>query len=56
MSKSLKHVTAALHAAGLEARVMEMASETRTAAAAAREAGCEIDQIAKSIIFRSETC
>ena len=34
---------------------MEMNGETRTAADAAREAGCEIDQIAKSIIFRGET-
>ncbi|NNE88722.1 MAG: YbaK/EbsC family protein, partial [Silicimonas sp.] len=55
MSKSLKRVTAALRDAGIDTEVMEMASETRTAEAAAREAGCEIDQIAKSIIFRGET-
>lgn len=55
MSKSLKRVVAALEAAGLDGRVMEMDGETRTAEAAAREAGCEIDQIAKSIIFRGET-
>ena len=54
MSKSLKRVKAALDAAGLTTEVMEMAGETRTAAAAANEAGCEIDQIAKSIIFRGE--
>lgn len=31
-----------------------MPGETRTARDAAREAGCEIDQIAKSIVFRGE--
>ncbi|MBT8473983.1 MAG: YbaK/EbsC family protein [Alphaproteobacteria bacterium] len=52
MSKSLKRVKAALKAAGIAAEVREMDSETRTAAQAAAEAGCEIDQIAKSIIFK----
>ncbi len=51
MSKSLKRVRAALEAAGVEPQIMEMGSETRTAAQAAAEAGCEIDQIAKSIIL-----
>lgn len=55
MSKSLKRVEAALAAAGIGAEVKEMPGETRTAADAAREAACEIDQIAKSIIFRGET-
>ncbi len=55
MSKSLKRVKAALIDAGVECDVMEMVGETRTAAAAALEADCEIDQIAKSIIFRGET-
>ena len=55
MSKSLKRVTAALAAEDIETSVMEMPGETRTAADAAREAGCEIDQIAKSIIFRGKT-
>ena len=54
MSKSLKRVKAALEAAGVDAVVMEMPGETRTAADAAREAGCQIDQIAKSIVFRGE--
>ncbi|MEM8802867.1 MAG: YbaK/EbsC family protein [Pseudomonadota bacterium] len=52
MSKSLKRVKAVLVDAGVETEVLEMPGETRTAADAAREAGCEIDQIAKSIIFR----
>ena len=55
MSKSLTRVRAALKNAGIETQIMEMVSETRTAADAAREAECEIDQIAKSIIFRGET-
>ena len=52
MSKSLKRVKAALAAAGVTSDVMEMPGETRTAAQAAEAAGCDIDQIAKSIIFQ----
>lgn len=55
MSKSLKRVTRALQEAGVDAPVLEMAEGTRTAAAAAEAAGCALDQIAKSIIFRAET-
>lgn len=55
MSKSVRRVTAALEAAGLGVRMLEMPESTRTAADAARAAGCDIDQIAKSIIFRGET-
>lgn len=55
MSKSLKRIKAALAEAGVDTEVLEMDGETRTAADAAREASCEIDQIAKSIIFRGET-
>ena len=55
MSKSLKRVKAALEAAGESINIMQMPNETRTAEAAAYEAGCEVDQIAKSIIFRGET-
>lgn len=54
MSKSLKRVKIALADAGLDCEVMEMPGETRTAADAAREAGCDIDQIAKSIIFAGQ--
>ncbi|MDP5308549.1 YbaK/EbsC family protein [Paracoccus spongiarum] len=54
MSKSLSRVRAALAAAGEVVEVLEMAEATRTAAEAAAAAGCEIDQIAKSIIFRGE--
>ena len=54
MSKSLRRVIAALAEAGVDTDVLEMPGETRTAADAAREVGCEIDQIAKSIIFRGK--
>lgn len=53
MSKSLDRVTAALVAANLPADILEV-GQARTAAEAAQSAGCEVDQIAKSIIFRGE--
>ena len=52
MSKSLKRVTAALADAGLDIAPVELGPETRTAQQAADAAGCALDQIAKSIIFR----
>lgn len=55
MSKSLKRVERALEAAGVAVEVLEMAEGTRTADEAARAAGCALDQIAKSIVFRAET-
>lgn len=51
---SVARVAAALAAAGVEARILEMAAETRTAPEAAAAAGCALDQIAKSIVFRAE--
>ena len=53
MSKSLARVEAALRDAGLDAEIREM-GDTRTALDAATAVGCEVDQIAKSIIFRGE--
>ncbi|SFP09915.1 YbaK/EbsC family protein [Tranquillimonas alkanivorans] len=52
MSKSLARVKRALADAGIASDVLEMGAETRTAAQAAEAAGCDIDQIAKSIIFK----
>ena len=52
MSKSLNRVSAALTAAGIAARPIEMSADTRTAAQAAAAAGCQIDQIVKSILFQ----
>ncbi len=54
MSKSLKRVKAALDDAGVTVDLREMSEGTRTAEDAARAVGCEVDQIAKSIIFRGE--
>ena len=52
MSKSLARVRAALDAAGVPFDLREMADETRTAEQAAAAAGCALDQIVKSILFR----
>ncbi|MCE2737240.1 MAG: YbaK/EbsC family protein [Rhodobacter sp.] len=52
MSKSLARVRAALDAAGVAFDLREMAAETRTAEQAAAAAGCTLDQIVKSVLFR----
>lgn len=54
MSKSLRRVRAAIEAAGLSPDIRETAL-ARTAADAAASIGCEVDQIAKSILFCGET-
>jgi prolyl-tRNA editing enzyme YbaK/EbsC (Cys-tRNA(Pro) deacylase) len=53
-SKSLQRVEQTLAEAGIAAEILEMAEGTRTAAEAAAAAGCALDQIVKSIIFRGE--
>ncbi|GGD32493.1 YbaK/EbsC family protein [Sinisalibacter lacisalsi] len=53
-SKSLARVEAALAEAGIAAEILEMAEGTRTAEDAAAAAGCALDQIVKSIVFRGE--
>jgi prolyl-tRNA editing enzyme YbaK/EbsC (Cys-tRNA(Pro) deacylase) len=55
MSKSLNRVKLALSQAGMGSEILEMTGATRTALDAAREAGCEVDQIAKSIVFAGQT-
>lgn len=54
MSKSLKRVRAALEAAGIDPESILNTPDTHTAQAAADVAGCHVDQIAKSIIFRGD--
>lgn len=54
MSKSLARVCRALEDAGLAAEILEMPGGTRTAEDAAAAAGCALDQIVKSIIFRGD--
>ncbi|GGA24153.1 YbaK/EbsC family protein [Neptunicoccus cionae] len=55
MSKSLKRVQRHAESLGLNITVVETAIDTHTAAQAAQSQGCEVDQIAKSIILRGET-
>ena len=49
---SASRIQEALAAAGLNARVVAMPQSTRTAADAAKAIGCEVAQIAKSLVFR----
>ena len=53
MSKSLKRVRATLEAAGVTPDIRETAL-ARTAVDAATALGCDVDQIAKSIVLRGE--
>lgn len=53
MSKSLKRVIRALVAAGIDSAPIEIGHAT-TAQLAADLVGCELDQIAKSIIFQGQ--
>ncbi|WP_417729510.1 YbaK/EbsC family protein [Roseovarius sp.] len=55
MSKSLRRVIAALHAAGQDITPIETGNAT-TAQMAADLVGCDIAQIAKSIMFRGADC
>jgi prolyl-tRNA editing enzyme YbaK/EbsC (Cys-tRNA(Pro) deacylase) len=51
LSPSAQKVQDALAAHGLELQVIELPASTRTAAEAAAAIGCQVAQIAKSIIF-----
>lgn len=55
MSKSLRRVLAASDALDLSINVVEMTVSTKTAQQAADAIKVDVDQIAKSIIFRGET-
>lgn len=54
MSKSLKRVIADAQRLGLEISVLKMDVTTKTAKDAAAAIGADVDQIAKSVIFRGE--
>ena len=54
MSKSLKRVKRHAAELGLAIEVIETGQDTHTAQQAADDAGCALDQIAKSIIFKGE--
>lgn len=49
---SLQRVRAALRQHGLEHRVQELPGQMRSAAEAAAALGCDVSQIAKSLVFR----
>ncbi|MGA9531944.1 MAG: YbaK/EbsC family protein [Anaerolineales bacterium] len=49
-----ERVQAALRQAGLQVEVVELPDSTRTASQAASAVGCQVGQIAKSLIFKGE--
>lgn len=51
---SVERVRAALERAGLPAEIVELPGAARTAKAAADFLGCEVAQIANSLVFRAE--
>lgn len=53
LSPGAQRVQDALLARGIDCRVQEMSQTTRSAADAARAVGCDVGQIAKSLVFRS---
>ena len=55
MKAAAARVQHALDANGLTCRVVELPASTRTAVEAASAIGCEVAQIAKSIVFRGAT-
>jgi prolyl-tRNA editing enzyme YbaK/EbsC (Cys-tRNA(Pro) deacylase) len=52
LSPSVQRVRDALAARGFTGEIRELAQSTRTAAEAAAALGCQVDQIAKSLVFR----
>lgn len=55
LSESARKVQLALNAIGLQLDVVELPASTRTSIEAAQAIGCQVGQIAKSIIFRAVT-
>ncbi len=53
-SASVERVRAALAAAGVAAEIVELPGAARTAKAAAEFLGCDVAQIANSLVFRGE--
>lgn len=54
LSQSAQKVQDALTARGFDYQVVEFAQPTRTSAEAAAAVGCDVGQIAKSIVFRGK--
>lgn len=55
LSESASKVQAALQALGLPCQVIELPDSTRTAPEAAQAVGCQVEQIVKSLVFRTQT-
>lgn len=55
LSSSAQRVQNALNAFGIDIQVIELPASTRTAAEAAAAVGCQVGQIAKSLIFKTQT-
>jgi prolyl-tRNA editing enzyme YbaK/EbsC (Cys-tRNA(Pro) deacylase) len=53
LSDAARRVQEAISARGYDYQVIELAVPVRTAAEAAQQVGCEVGQIAKSLIFRA---
>jgi len=54
LGSGARKVQEALRALGLSGDVVEFAETTRTSAEAAKRVGCEVGQIAKSLVFRAQ--
>lgn len=54
LSSSARKVQDALTALGFAADVVELPTSTRTAAEAAQAVGCQVGQIAKSLVFKTQ--
>jgi prolyl-tRNA editing enzyme YbaK/EbsC (Cys-tRNA(Pro) deacylase) len=54
LSSSASRVQAALENLGLSLQVIELPGSTRTAQEAAQAIGCQVGQIAKSLIFKTQ--
>jgi prolyl-tRNA editing enzyme YbaK/EbsC (Cys-tRNA(Pro) deacylase) len=55
LSSAAQHVQNSLRSLGRDYPVRETAHSTRTSAEAAQAVGCEVGQIAKSLVFRAQT-
>jgi Cys-tRNA(Pro) deacylase len=55
LSPSSEKVQQALISAGFSNKVIEMKTPTRSAAEAAETVGCQVGQIAKSLVFRGQS-
>ena len=53
LSVSAQKVQAALAAAGVDCQVVELPDSTRSAQEAAQAIGCQVEQIVKSLVFRT---